>query len=178
MIAPCPFLPAARGNLSYRELRAFGERRDAEFYLAALTYAQCLWQRGLPAQAILPLDRAWGAELRGDEPILHLWPAPYAALIWMLENRPQGPFLGNPVRHFQHLATRVRGTRREIRSWRAWACFHLAEKALPSSEFPRDFHQIQRDSLTIPSPAHVRQNLAELGWPGEAAWLDAHHPSV
>ena len=153
--------------MSFRDLRALGGRRDAVFYREALTYAQCLWRRGLPAQAILQLDRAWGADLAGDEPVLAEWPSPYGALAWMLARRPEGRFLGNPVRHFQHLATRVRGERREARAWRAWACLHLAEAILPVEEFPRDVVQIEREGIVVPDVAAVVHGLERRGWPGE-----------
>lgn len=172
-LPPCPFLPDARPEMSYRDLRALGSDRGPAFYLTALIYAQCLWCRGLPARAILPLDRAWGAELKPDDPVLREWPPPYPALAWMLKHRPDHGFLGNPVRHFQHLATRVKGPRREVRSWRAWACFHLAEEILPPQQFPRDELQIERDSLTIPTFDIVLAHLAELGWEGEAELIQS-----
>lgn len=165
---PCPQLPAAVSGMSFRDLRALGDCRDERFYEATLTYGQCLWRRGLPAQAILQLDRAWGADLEGDEAILTEWLSPYRALAWMLERRREECFLGNPVRHFQHLASRVRGERREVRAWRAWACLHLSEQILPVGDFPRDERQIEREGLVIPSRDEVRQGLGELGWPGEA----------
>jgi len=65
-IPGCPHLPPSVPEMSYRDLRELGADRGPDFYRVALTYGQCLWQRGLPAQAILQLDRAWGAELRGD----------------------------------------------------------------------------------------------------------------
>jgi hypothetical protein len=171
---PCPWLPAARAGMSFLDLRGLGDRRDADFYLTALGYAQCQWLRGLPAQAILQLDRAWGADLRGDEPVLGEWPSPYRALAWMLEQRPEGRFLGNPVRHFQHLATRVRCGRREVRSWRAWAGLHLSERILPADGYPRDERQIERESVVVPSVEEVREGLAQTGWAGEVEeWLAA-----
>ncbi len=164
---PCPSLPPPRPDMSFRELRALGRRRDSRFYETALTYAQCLWCRGLPAQSILQLDRAWGADLAGDDPVLERWPSPYRALAWMLERRPEGRFRGNPVRHCPHLATRVRGERREARSWRAWACFHLSEDILPAGEFPRDQRQIEREGLVIPESEEVAGCLENVGWPRE-----------
>lgn len=154
--------------MSFRELRALGKRRDADFYRTTLTYAQCLWCRGLPAQAILQLDRAWSAELAGDDPVLVEWKPPYEALVWMLERRPEGCFLGNPVRHFQHLATRVGGKHREVRSWRAWAGLHLSERVLPAEDFPRDERQIEGEGVQVPDAGRVEQGLREHGWPGEA----------
>lgn len=170
-IPGCPHLPPSVPEMSYRDLRELGADRGPDFYRAALTYGQCLWQRGLPAQAILQLDRAWGAELRGDEAVLDEWPSPFRALGWILEHRAVGGFFGNPVRHFQHLATRVRGERREPRSWRAWACLHLAEDILPPGGFPRDLEQIAREGIAVPEVEEVARHLGRWGWPGECeAW--------
>ncbi|BCX46443.1 hypothetical protein HAHE_03510 [Haloferula helveola] len=157
--------------MTYRNLRSLGQRRDAEFYVTALRYAQTLWSRGMPAQAILQLNRAWSAELDPEDLVLSEWPPPYRALTWMLERRPAGCFIGNPVRHFQHLATRVRGRDAEIRSWRAWACFRLAEKILPEADFPRDQLQADREELVFPDSDRVLSGLKRLGWEGEAGLL-------
>ena len=154
--------------MSYRNLRGFGRRRDAEFYVTALRYAQTLWSRGMPAQAILQLNRAWSAELDSQDPVLSEWPPPYRALTWMLERRPAGRFVGNPVRHFQHLATRVRGRDAEIRSWRAWACFRLAGKILPEGDFPRDQLQEAREGLVFPGSERILCEIERLGWAGES----------
>ncbi|RYD63892.1 MAG: hypothetical protein EOP84_33205, partial [Verrucomicrobiaceae bacterium] len=120
----CPFLPEVTHPHGHMITRAFGGMKCHRYYFAALSYAQSLWREGKPAQAILQLNKAFMADLSGDEEVLGKFPPPYAAMVWILQNRPEGPFLGNPVRHFQHLATRVSGERKEIRSWRAWACFH------------------------------------------------------
>lgn len=80
--------------------------------------------------------------------------------------------LGNPVRHFQHLASRMSGPRAEIRAWRAWACFHLAERCLAGAEFPRDGEQIAREGLWIPGYQMARNRVAEMGWSSEAQELD------
>ncbi len=85
--------------------------------------------------------------------------APYEAMVWYLAKRSQELFIGNPVRHFQHLATRMSGEHAELRSWRAWACFHLAESVLPESDYPRDFEQIEKEGLEIPSLEEVEKNL-------------------
>ena len=120
--AGCPYLPAVDRRLTAEWTRIHRGRRDAGFYRAALEYGQSLWMEGKPAQAILQLNKAWSADLEGGECVLSEWPLPYRALVWMLKHAPEGRFLGNPVRHFLHLATRVRGERAEIRIWRAWAC--------------------------------------------------------
>ncbi|MBK1826457.1 hypothetical protein [Haloferula rosea] len=150
----------------------FREDRRSDFYLAALAYAQSLWVGRKPAQAILQLNKAWSADLIGDEVALTQFPAPYRALVWMLGRDLDGAFLGNPVRHFQHLATRMSGARSEVRSWRAWACFHLGETILDPDLFPRDLRQIEMEDLVIPSVPRVIEALALRGWPDEAALVE------
>lgn len=149
--------------------RRHGGAKSAEFYLDALRYAQSQWIAGKPAQAILQLNKAWMADLAGDEPELLGNPPPYQALAWILGNASNGQcgYLGNPVRHFQHLASRMSGPRSEIRAWRAWVCFHLAERILDRAEFPRDGEQITREGLWIPSDQRASGEVARHGWPGE-----------
>lgn len=109
------------------------------------------------------------ADLTGDEPVLKTHPSPYRALVWIMETAAGGNhgYLGNPIRHFQHLASRMSGPRKEIRSWRAWFCFHLAEKSLNSAEFPRDGEQLAREGLWIPGYQRARNEILENGWAGE-----------
>lgn len=143
-----------------------GSARGPAFYLACLEYGQQLWQQGLAARAVLCLDRALGADLAGDEPVLAVWPLPYAALVWILQHTPSGVFLGNPRVHFQHLAGRMNQPRREQRRWRAWACWALARAALP---------HLADDSLhrvAEPTPELIAENLLLHGHAGESAkWL-------
>ncbi|RYD48980.1 MAG: hypothetical protein EOP85_02485 [Verrucomicrobiaceae bacterium] len=96
-------------------------------------------------------------------------PPPYAALVWILKNVAEGEhgFTGNPVRHFQHLASRMSGPRAEIRAWRAWACFHLAEHVLERTVHPRDGRQIAREGLWIPGFRRALDEVTRKGWPGE-----------
>lgn len=171
ILSPCPLLPEVTHPHGHMVTRVHAPAKCDRFYHAALCYAQSLWREAKPAQAILQLNKAFMADLRGDEPVLQFHPPPYAVLVWFLENRPDGPFLGNPVRHFQHLATRVTGERKEIRSWRAWACFHLARRILPPDEFPPDHEQIGEESLVIPDWELVLDQIRILGWPGEAEVL-------
>lgn len=140
----------------------------------ALCYAQSQWMAGKPAQAILQLNKAWMADLTGSEGRLDSHPPPYRALVWILETAAMGEcgYLGNPVRHFQHLASRVSGPRAEIRAWRAWVCFHLAARHLDSARFPRDGAQISREGLWIPGYQMAREKVRTMGWTGEAAELD------
>lgn len=165
--APCPHLPPVETALTAATLRDYRAERGEGFYLAALRYSQSLWRQGKPAQAILQLNQAWSADLGGGEGILRSWPAPYEALVWLLTRSGEGMFLGNPVRHFQHLATRMHEVRREPRVWRAWACFHLAEAVLETSEHPRDLRQIEQEGVVIPAVAEVVEGLRTWGWDGE-----------
>ncbi len=109
------------------------------------------------------------ADLKGDEAILKSHPSPYRALVWIMETASTGNhgYLGNPVRHFQHLASRMSGPRAEIRSWRAWFCFHFAEKILNPAEYPRDGEQIAREGLWIPGFQRALDEVSQHGWPGE-----------
>ena len=151
--------------------RELGGMKCHRYYFAALSYAQSLWREGKPAQAILQLNKAFMSDLRGDEEVLEAYPPPYAALVWILQNRPEDRFLGNPVRHFQHLATRVSGERKEIRSWRAWACYHLSRRVLPGDEFPADNEQVQEEDVAFPEWEQVLAEIRRLGWKAEESVL-------
>lgn len=170
MNAPCPWLPEVEEIHDHSVTRRHGAVRGAEFYLDALRYAQSQWISGKPAQAVLQLDKAWMADLPPGHPVLERHPAPYRALVWILVRAASGDcgYLGNPVRHFQHLASRMSGPRAEIRAWRAWLCFHLAERVLPSAGFPRDGRQMVREGMWIPGPGSVLSAMSGLGWTGEA----------
>lgn len=149
--------------------RRHGASRGPAFYQDALRYAQSQWISGKPAQAVLLIDKALMAEIPAEHPVLADHPPPYPALVWMLRAAANGSrgYVGNPVRHFQHLASRMSGPRAELRGWRAWLCFHLAERVLPRPEFPRDGRQLAREGLWIPGVAAVLAALARLGWAGE-----------
>jgi hypothetical protein len=167
--AVCPFLPMPEVPLTAACLAGCAGDRGPEFYLAALGYGHSLWLQGFPARALLLLNRAMGADLRHGEPVLQSWPLPYAAVAWMLSHHRDDQFLGNPRRHWQHLATRMVEPRRELRTWRAWACWHLARVILP--ELPADEAQITAEGVVEPDAATVAARLAALGQPGEAgAW--------
>jgi len=142
-----------------------GEDRGAGFYLAALHYAQSLWLQGFPARAILLCNRALGAELNSSEPILRQWPLPYLAVGWLLRNHLPDHFMGNPRRHWQHLATRMSGPRSEVRTWRAWACWRLACAAMP--HLPPDEKQLALEAVREPGEEEIAGHLERLGHPGE-----------
>ena len=148
-------------------LSAHGPARDEEFYLTALTYGHYLWQRGLAARAILKLDRALLADLRGDEPVLRAWPLPYDAMAWLLRHTPAEVFIGNPRVHFQHLADRMNAPRREQRRWRTWACWGLSRVVRP--EFPADLKHLVHE----PSRELIHEKLLGHGIPGEAGLWQA-----
>ncbi len=170
LLPGCPLLPAVDGKLGPEATREFTSR-DAMYYAACLCYAQSLWREGKAAQAILQLNKAFMADLGEDWSILKSWPPPYRVLVWILRNRPDGVFVGNPVRHFQHLATRVSGERKEIRAWRAWACFHLSRRVLPEGEFPMDVEQLAEEALVLPEWGEVVERIRSDGWEGEAEVL-------
>jgi hypothetical protein len=149
-------------------LSIHGKARDAAFYLTALTYGHYLWQRGLAARAVLSLDRALGADLRGDEPVLVAWPLPYRAQAWFLHHTPKDVFIGNPRVHFQHLADRMNEPRREQRRWRIWACWAISRIVLP------DLADDPKHEVTEPTFDTIGDQLDAHGIPGERQiWEDA-----
>jgi len=167
--SPCPWLPEVMESHDFSITRRHGAARGPAFYQDALRYAQSQWISGKPAQALLQLDKAWMADLPDWEPVLRQNPPPYLALAWILRRAADGNhgYLGNPVRHFQHLASRMSGPRAEVRSWRAWLCLHLAERVLPPAGFPRDGRQIVREGLWIPGLGRALVAVKASGWPGE-----------
>lgn len=166
----CPWLPAVDSSHDFRLTRRHGNDKRIAFYWDALIYAQSQWRMGKPAQAVLQLDKAWMADLPLGEWRSRTGVDSYRALIWIMRASSAGAigYLGNPVRHFQHLASRMSGQRSEVRSWRAWLCLHLAEKWLPVDVYPRDGQQIAREGLWIPSMSCALGGLFASGWDGEA----------
>jgi len=165
---PCPYLPAAPAEMDASALSEHGKDRGGDFYLTALTYAQYLWQRNTVARAILKLDRALGADLRGDEPVLQQWPLPYSAQAWFLRYAPLDVFVGNPRVHFQHLADRMNEPRREQRRWRIWACWAISRIVLP--DLPDD----PKHAVEEPSLEKIADKLQAHGIPGEVTiWQTA-----
>ena len=165
----CPYLPAPRPGLDWRALHAFRTTdRGADFYFACLEYGQVVWQRGFAGRALLCLDRAFGADLRGDEPLLQAHPLPYAALAWIVREAPGGIFIGNPRVHFQHYADRMNEPRREQRRWRAWACWALVRVTRP--DLPAD----PRHVVVEPTPEEIAAALDVHGLRGETTlWREA-----
>ena len=166
---PCPLLPEIERTITAADSRAIGKERGAAFYAFCHRYAQSKWMSGLPAQALLQLNKAMSADLSGDEPVLEERPIPYAVMAWILRARPdqRGQFLANPRRHWQHYATRMSGPRAELRTWRAWACHAIAVRVLPEGEFPDDEEQIAKEGVLIPDEAVILAELERHGWPRE-----------
>jgi hypothetical protein len=167
---PCPWLPAVTEFYDFSITRRHGANKGVDFYLDALRYAQSLWISGKPAQAILQVNKSLMADLSQDAVVLLAQPPPYQAMVWIIGTAASGNcgYLGNPVRHFQHLGSRMSGPRAELRAWRAWLCFHLAERTLDRASFPRDGEQIAREGLWIPGLHRTLGELEKSGWPGEA----------
>lgn len=166
---PCPFLPRTGEVIGARVMKELGGDRGPRFYLRALECAQSLWLQGLPAQSILLLDRAFGADVGPESREVVEWPLPYAAMHWVLDSVGKEDFIGNPRRHFQHLATRMVEPRRDVRSWRAWACWLYARQLFP--DLPADEKQIREEGIREPSEETIGAGLDRFGHRGEsAAW--------
>jgi len=172
--APHPFLPEIDRFYLAEEVNALGKDRGAEFYEICHQYAQTLWLCGFPAKCILLLNRALACTLSADEAIMLRLPLPYQALAWRLLNRREDQFIGNPRRHWQHLATRMVEPNKKLRTWRAWACWYLAKEILPESEFPGDLKQIRMEGICEPTRAQIIEKLTELSPTDDLArWQDA-----
>lgn len=160
-LPPCPHLPTARDGMDWQVYQRHGAGRGASFYATCLEYGQSLWQRRLPARALLCLDRAMGADVSAADPVIGSWPMPYAAMAWIMREVPRDLFCGNPRVHFQHYADRMNEPRKEIRQWRAWACWSLAKVVRP--ELPGD----PRHQVEFPSAADIAAGLDHAGLPDE-----------
>lgn len=170
----CPWLPEIEESIDHSVTRRHGMDRGAGFYRDALRYGQSQWMAGKPAQAVLQLNKAWMADLAADDPVLEECPPPYRALAWILREAADGRagFLGNPVRHFQHLASRMSGVRRDVRAWRAWCCLHVAERVLGDAGYFRDGEQLAREGVWVPGVHAALSQVSRLGWPGEGRLVE------
>lgn len=179
VLASHPLLPEVSQPCEAQELLAHGKQRDAAFYETCHHRAQSLWRQGFPAQSILALNRALSCVLSAREPVLQRLPLPYLPLAWMLVHRPAAEFfLGNPRRHWQHLATRMVPPHAELRTWRAWACWYLAKEVLPEADFPPDLQQIRQEGICEPRRSDIAKHLADLSpaddlarWQAALDWL-------
>lgn len=179
-IAPCPILPQIRHPLPIHHSRSHRLECSLAYYTACLELAQSRWMAQHPAQAILQLDKSMMALLTRDHPILERYPIPYVAIRWIMENAPPAGYLGNPVRHFQHLASRMspRQPQPELRSYRAWACYHIASACLPATLYPQDHRQLLHENLRIPDLDETKKHLASLSQhTHEITWFENALPS-
>lgn len=161
---PCPHLPTVREVIRPSSLKALKHGSDSlAYFQATLECAQSLWLCGLPAQSLLQLNFSLSLAL-SDEMAL-----PYDAIHWIISQHEKEGFIANPVRHYQHLASRMSGKNPELRTLRAWLCFHMAEKVLPQEDFPRDLEQITKEDLVIPSLTELLAALHALGRSKEVA---------
>lgn len=174
MNAPCPLLPSIDRVITAADVHVLGKDRGPTFYELSLQYAQSQWCAGFPAQAMLQVNRALACALPKDEPVMQRWPLPYRVMAWLMMNRRDDQFIGNPRRHFQHLATRMVEPNKDLRTWRAWACWYLAKGLLPEAEFPGDMRQIREEGIVEPTFATIAAKLRELSpADDEARWREA-----
>jgi len=163
-LTPCPFLPKAEDEMSFRDLKnGKAEGADALFTVAQC-YSQFLWMKGEPARAILALLRAVYLEPeKFRNPVIQ----PYRAYRWFLENDKRAGFLGNPRISFAHQATRI--TEMEVlKRSRAWAMWHLTRQAcpdLPADPATREYP---------PAMDALAERLNRMGHPEEGKhWIQA-----
>lgn len=176
-LEPCPFLPEVTEVIPASSMKVFGkENRGPDFYLQALRCGQSLWLQGFPAQSLLQINRAFGADLLGDEEVLLDWPQPYRAAAWVMQARLEEQFIGNPRRHYQHLATRMVEPRKTQRSWRAWACWYLACGIFP--DYPADEKQIAEEGVREPTRDEIVAALNDYGIAGEVGMWEAAEAEI
>lgn len=170
----CPLLPAPAGRMSWRDLEAAKAIDEPTHYLTCLRYARQLWETdGLPARALLAVDRGLFCDVPAGHPALAANPLPYAVIGWMVAQDVGGAFLGNPRVHYQHLADRVRGDREHRVRWRSWAAWGIVRRVRP--DFPAD----PRHEVCEPTKDEIEAGLRSHGVAGEAkAWQAALSASL
>ncbi|MCB1208315.1 MAG: GNAT family N-acetyltransferase [Verrucomicrobiales bacterium] len=175
MNEPNPFLPQIDREYGVADMEKFGrDDRGAAFYHTALCYAQSHWLKGFPAKSLLLVNRALSLPLPLTDRILTEWPLPYKAVAWLLQQRPADQFIGNPRRHWQHLATRMVEPNKPLRTWRAWACWYLAKEMLPEAEFPGDHVQTCKEQVVEPTYRTILKNLQDLSPADDVQrWVEA-----
>jgi len=183
----CPYLPLPSRPLTADDIHALGQDRGDRFFLTAMSYAQSLWLDSYPAKALLLVNRALSCALPErsldapacgsggqDEVGVDAVAAPYHAKAWIMHHRPEGRFIGNPRRHYQHLATRMVEPHKELRTWRAWACWYLAKELLPEADYPHDAVQVRVEKIVKPTRAQIAAQLARWSPSDDlAAWEGA-----
>ena len=166
-LIPCPYLPEPAPKMSHRCLGE-AQKDTPGFYFKALQYGHYLWREKHAGRAILALTRGLYADLPADAPVLEEWPLPYRALKWIVAHHTSDDFPGNPRISFQHQATRLRGSRQELRRARAWAVWALIRRARPG--LPPDI----KDPVKEPGEEEVATMLRTVGQPNEVKiWRSA-----
>lgn len=163
MPSRCPYLPDPIEVMDWKHMNAHRHDQGGAFFLTALRYGQYLWAQNLPARALLAVDRALYADLKGGEPELTAHPLPYAAIAWMVANNPEDTFTGNARVHYQHLADRVKGDRADQKKWRAWAAWALVRRVCPG--LPAD----PKHAVVEPTETEIGAGLDKHGVPGETS---------
>ena len=154
----CPYLPSPPDLMDASALSAHGAVRDDAFYLTALTYGHYLWLRGLASRAMLKLDRALCADLRG---LAQMAPSlrrrgvvSQAYSGRRICRKSTGP-LSTSGRSHEGAAPR------EQRRWRIWACWSLCRAVLP--HLPGDPKHVVEE----PAIERIVVELQIHGVPGE-----------
>jgi hypothetical protein len=167
-VLACSLLPAPEGAMSWRQLEAAAQVGPEAHYLACLRYARQLWEAGLPARALLALDRGLFCDLPSVALERPTYPLPYAVIGWMITQEIGDAFIGNPRAHYQHLAGRVQGSRAPRVRSRAWAAWSIVRAARP--DWPGD----PQHQVIEPTWAEIEAALNALGGPHEVApWQQA-----
>lgn len=161
-LPPCPLLPEPLLRMSWRDLEAAKAIDEPTHYLTCLRYARQLWETdGLPARALLAVDRGLFCDVPAGDAALAQHPLPYAVVGWMVRQDVGSAFLGNPRVHYQHLADRVRGPREQRVRWRSWAAWAVVRRVRP--DFPAD----TRHEVREPDGTEIEAGLREHGVEGE-----------
>ena len=169
---PCPSLTELATHLPITHTRPHRNSCSTDYHTACLELAQSLWRCGSPAQAILQLDKSFMANDTVSNIPHH---STYSSILWIILHSPEDQFLGNPVRHFQHLASRMNMSQpnAELRIWRAWTCLHITESHTSSEQYPRDTHQLEKENLIIPSIEETISKIQNLASQHEAEAIKA-----
>ncbi len=150
---PCPYLPAVSVVLTAGDFKSVRNACERDRVGRALLCAQSLWMQGLPGQALLMLNHAMAT--RGG-----VGRSVYQAVAWIISKHRLGEFMGNPRRHYQHLATRMNETPlKALRVARAWNCWLLTGAICP--DLPNDEEQVAREGLVLPTEGMVLHRSSE-----------------
>ncbi len=158
-LSPCPHLPESERVLTAGDFKIARGANEEERCVRAQLCAQSLWLQGYPGQALLMLNHAFACPG-------HVGREVYEAVAWILEWGDSLGFIGNPRRHYQHLATRMNeSSLKLLRQARAWNCWLLAGIVCP--HFPNDDEQVRSENFELPTAEEVRMQSYQLLGPSE-----------